>query len=84
MSAILEIFGIDILECEYTDASEESLQYEDVTFFIESLSIYNGKIIEVLHDWKIKVWDEQGNVIDIFYLIENGEFREKLYRKYPL
>ncbi|MFS0855192.1 hypothetical protein [Paenibacillus taichungensis] len=84
MGAILEIFGIDILECEYTDASEESLQYENVTFFICSLSKYDGMIVEVLHDWTFKIWDEKGNVIDSFYLIENDEFKEKLYYKYPL
>ncbi|ADO59762.1 hypothetical protein [Paenibacillus polymyxa] len=84
MSAILEIFGIEILDCEYTDACEESLQYEDVTFYLKSLSKYDGMIIEVLHDWTFKIWDEKDNVIDSFYLIENNEFREALYKKFPL
>ncbi|PYY28309.1 hypothetical protein [Paenibacillus illinoisensis] len=84
MSAMLELFGIEILECEYTDASEESFQYDSVTFHLKSLSKYNGMTIEVLHDWMFKVWDAEGKVIDKFYLIENDEFRKMLYQKYPI
>lgn len=80
----LKLFDIDVLDCESYDLMDESTQYNDVQFCIDSLKKYDGKCIEVKHDWKIVVWDDEGNVIDEFFLIENEEFRRKLYERHPL
>ncbi|MDY8021206.1 hypothetical protein [Paenibacillus polymyxa] len=84
MNSDLMLFGIEILTCEDIDIAEESIQYNGVAFLINSLSHYNGMTIEVMHDWTIRVWDNEGVILEKFYLIENDEFREKLYGKYPL
>ncbi|WP_225229433.1 hypothetical protein [Paenibacillus gallinarum] len=78
------IFGIEILNCEDIDVSDASIQYNGVTFLIDSLSKYDGMTIEVFHDWTFKIWDDKGNILETFFLIENDEFREKLYGMYPL
>ncbi|KQY90959.1 hypothetical protein ASD24_24495 [Paenibacillus sp. Root52] len=82
--ADLMIFGIEVLNCEDYSVAEESIQYDNVTFLISSLSKYDGMAVEVLHDWTLRVWDIDNQVIDTFFLIENDEFREKLYGMYPL
>jgi hypothetical protein len=84
MKAALKLFEIDILDCDFIDIAEESVQYNEAVFFIDSLQKYNGKCIEVLHDWKFRIWDDKSNVESEFFLIENDEFRQKLYAKYPL
>lgn len=78
------IFDIKVLESDWVDITEESIQYNEVSFSIESLKRYDGKSVEVLHDWKIRIWDDVGNVIEEFFLIENEEFKRMLYGKYPL
>ncbi|WP_336761511.1 hypothetical protein [Paenibacillus sp. USHLN196] len=80
----MELFGIKVLESNWIDINEESIQYNEVEFLLESLAKYNDMTIEIQNDWKLKVWNGDNEVIDEFYLIENDEFREKLYRKYPL
>ncbi|GAA0840644.1 hypothetical protein GCM10008915_36630 [Bifidobacterium pullorum subsp. gallinarum] len=78
------LFGVAVLDCEYIDVTEESFQYNDVKFLINALTKYDGKSVEIFHDWKLRVWDDQGEVICEFYLIEVEEFKEILYDKYPL
>jgi hypothetical protein len=80
----MELFGIQVLESDWIDITEESIQYNEANFLINSLAKYNGMTIEILNDWKLKVWDDKGQVTDEFYLIENDEFRKMLYQKYPL
>lgn len=84
MSADLMLFGIEILNCEDIDITDESVQYNGVTFLFDSLSQYDGMTIEVAHDWKLKVWDYENNILAEFFIIDNYEFREKLYDIYPL
>ncbi|MCZ1267412.1 MULTISPECIES: hypothetical protein [Paenibacillus] len=81
--AAVSLFGIDILDCEDVDLTEESIQYNNVTFYIESLKQYEGCTIEVKSDWTMIIWGEEGTVIHQFSLIENDEFRQTLYDKYP-
>ncbi|MWV44928.1 hypothetical protein GRF59_15000 [Paenibacillus sp. HJL G12] len=78
------LFGIHVLESDWIDVTEESTQYNEVKFKFDSLTKYYGTSVEILHDWKMKIWDDQGSIIDEFYLIENDEFREELYTKFPL
>ncbi|MDR6779400.1 MULTISPECIES: hypothetical protein [Paenibacillus] len=80
----MELFGIQVLESDWIDITEESIQYNEVSFLFKSLIKYDGMTVEILNDWRLKVWDDEGKVIDEFYLIENDEFRKVLYQKYPL
>ncbi|GMX64501.1 hypothetical protein Elgi_37700 [Paenibacillus elgii] len=84
MGAALSLFELDVLDCESVDICEESVQYNEAVFFIKSLQKYNGKCIEVKHNWKFVIWSDEGQIIDEFFLIENDEFRQKLYERYPL
>lgn len=84
MSSDLMIFGIEVLDSEDIDVSEESIQYNGVTFLIDSLSKYDGLSVEVLEDWTFKIYSDNGEILESFYLIENDEFRAKLYGMYPL
>ncbi|MET1168405.1 hypothetical protein ABWV16_25515, partial [Bacillus velezensis] len=77
------LFGIDILDCEDVDLTEESIQYNNVTFYIESLKKYEGYTVEVKSDWTMIIWGEEGSIIDEFSLIDNVEFRHALYDKHP-
>lgn len=78
------LFDIAVLNCEWFDVTEEGTQYNEVEFLIESLQHHNGKSVEIMHDWKLRIWDDEGNIIEEFFLIDNKEFRLKLYNKYPL
>lgn len=84
METALELFGIDILNCDSIDIQDDSIQYNDVRFCIESLKKYNGSYIQVFYNGKFNVWNEEGEVIDQFYLIENDEFKKMLFKKYPV
>lgn len=80
----MEIFGIQILKSNWIDITEEGTQYNEVEFLLKSLTKYNDMTVEIQNDWKMKIWNGDNEVIDEFYLIENDEFRAKLYEKYPL
>ncbi|WP_091019907.1 MULTISPECIES: hypothetical protein [Paenibacillus] len=80
----MELFGIKVLKSNWIDINEEGTQYNEVEFLLKSLTKYNDMTIEIQNDWKFRVWNGDNEVIDEFYLIENNEFRNMLYRKYPL
>lgn len=80
----MELFGIQVLESDWIDITEEGTQYNEVEFLLQSLTKYNDMTVEIQNDWKLKIWNGDNEVIDEFYLIENDEFRKKLYQKYPL
>jgi hypothetical protein len=81
---ILNLFDIDVLDCDFVDITDESVQYNEVAFLLLSLKKYDGKCVEVKHDWEFLIWNDAGEVVDKFLLIENDEFRQKLYERYPL
>lgn len=62
----MELFGIKVLESDWIDPTDESVQFNNVVFLFESLSKYNGMTVEILHDWEVKIRDEKSNVIDKF------------------
>lgn len=83
--ADVTLFAIEVLDCTDVDYSDESVMYNHVTFHLETLKLYDGKSVEITDDWKIKIWSEDGQHILVeFFLIENQEFRSKLYQAYPL
>lgn len=81
---ILEFFGVELLGYDSVDHNDEGIQYNEVSFMIISLKKYDGLYIEVKHNWDLVVWGERGEVIDEFSIIDNDEFRQKLYEKHPL
>lgn len=84
MNEPVGLFGIDVLNCTSFDFLDGSMQYNDVNFLIDSLKKYDGTYVQVCTDWKIIVWNEEGKVIDQFFLIENDEFKNLLLKKYPV
>ncbi|MCW3793977.1 hypothetical protein OM416_20490 [Paenibacillus sp. LS1] len=83
--ADVTLFDLDILDCKDVDYSEESVMYNAVTFHLESLKMFDGNSVEISEDWQIKIWSEDGQqILKQFFLIENQEFKRKLYQAYPL
>lgn len=83
--ADVTLFKLDILDFTDVDYSDESVMYNNVTFYLESLKMFDGNSVEIYEDWQIKIWSEDGQkVLEEFYLIENQEFKSKLYQAYPL
>jgi len=81
----LSLFGIDVLKFCFLDVMENGTQYSEVTFNLKTLKQFDGRIVIIMDDWKVLIFDHEGERIeDEFYLIENDEFRELLYSKYPL
>ncbi|WCK57493.1 hypothetical protein PP175_25850 (plasmid) [Aneurinibacillus sp. Ricciae_BoGa-3] len=72
-------FGIPVFAWkEYNGIDESGNLFVNVEFFLESLKQYNGLDINVLHDWAIDIWTDEGKKLDSFSLIEVPEFREAL------
>jgi hypothetical protein len=64
---------------------QDGAQYTDVEFLLESLVQYNDRVVFVTYGFVITIYDEDGIVEETkFSLIENDEFRAKLYEKHPL
>lgn len=83
--ADVTLFKLDILDCTNVDYTDESVMYNDVTFHLDSLKMFNGHSVEISEDWEIKIWSVDGQqILKQFFLIENQEFRSKLYQAYPL
>jgi hypothetical protein len=75
---------IHIFEYDSVDGIDGHLQYNNVVFRLQSLDQYDGYCIEVYDDWKLVIWGDEGIIVKEFYIMENDEFRAKLYMMYPL
>ncbi|MGG1664485.1 hypothetical protein [Brevibacillus sp. NRS-1366] len=81
----LSLFGIEVLEFCFLDVMENGTQYSEGTFTLKTLKKFDGRIVIIMNDWKVLIFDHEGeSVEEEFFLIENDEFRELLYSKFPI
>lgn len=78
---IESIFGINIVESGDGDLTDEGLQLFNVKFLLKSLEKYNGKAIEINFNWDITIYEDNGEIVDSFNIIENEEFKVLLKDK---
>ena len=74
------LMNIEILKFTDMDISEESFQYNNVQFKLDTLSQYNGLSIEINSNWDITVWDVDKTTAQ-FNIIEVEEFQLLLLNK---
>lgn len=78
---IESLFGINIVESEDGDILEEGIELFDSKFLLNSLKKYNGKAILINLNWDITVYEDDGNILCEFNIIENEEFKVLLRDK---
>ena len=78
------LFGINVVGSNDGDMSEEGIELFNATFSLGSLKKYNGKAILINFNWDITIYEDDGNIIDKFNIIENEEFRTLLKNKFNM
>lgn len=78
---IESLFEIDIVKSDDGDISEEGVELFNSKFLLTSLQKYNGKAILINLNWDITVYEDDGNVLCEFNIIENEEFKALLRDK---
>lgn len=78
---IESLFGINIVESEDGDIPEEGIELFNPKFLLNSLKKYNGKAILINLNWDITVYEDDGNILCEFNIIENEEFKVLLRDK---
>lgn len=79
---IESLFGIDIVESEDGDISEEGIGLFNCNFLLNSLKKYNGKSIDINLNWDIIVYEDDGIILSKFNIIKNDEFKSLLKKHY--
>lgn len=69
------LFGIDIVESDDGDVSEEGISLFDCNFLLNSLKKFNGKSIDINFNWDITIYEDDGTILCNFNIIENEEFK---------
>lgn len=72
------LFGINIVESDDGDISEEGIELFNSNFLLNSLKKYNGKAIVINQNWDITVYEDNGKILCVFNIIENEEFKTLL------
>lgn len=72
------LFGINIVESEYGDISDEGIELFNSKFLLNSLKKYDGKAILINLNWDIAVYEDNGDILCKFNIIENEEFKTLL------
>lgn len=78
---IESLFGIDIVKSDDGDISEEGIELFNSKFLLKSLQKYNGKAILINLNWDITVYEDDGNILYEFNIIDNEEFKSLLRDK---
>lgn len=79
---IESLFGINIVESDDGDISEEGIELFNSNFLLNSLKKYNGKAIVINQNWDITVYEDNGKILCVFNIIENEEFKTLLKNQF--
>lgn len=80
----LSFCGVKVFDFDSADVVNVHWQYNNVIFHLEELKYYNGEIVEVYEDWKLVIWGDSGVKLRELYIMENDDFKSKLFERYPL
>lgn len=75
---------VAVFDYDSVDGVDGHFQYNNAKFHLFELRQYEGCCVEVYEDWKVVIWGDEGETLKEFYIMENEEFKRKLFEKYPV
>lgn len=75
------LFGIDIVKSDDGDITEEGVELFNANFVLNTLKKYDGKAILINLNWDIIVYEDNGDILCEFNIIDNEEFKSLLRNK---
>jgi hypothetical protein len=76
--------NVDVFDYDTVDGIDGHFQYNNAKFHLNSLKKFDGSCVEVYEDWLMTIWGDEGAIVEELFIMDNDEFRQKLYEKYPL